>query len=159
MSKAALGALAICIGGAALEGLLAGRGVKRRLARLRQPRYSPPFVVWVGIGVCYYVICFVLLVRLINSKPSPLGWAAFALLVVLLIGNAVWNLMFFRLENIEGSAVVLVAYVALALILAILLSRVDPVGGWVFLPYMIYLAYATWWMLSLRQLNEKLGRQ
>ena len=154
MSKAALEALAICIGGAALEGLLAGRGVKRRLAQLRQPRHSPSFAVWVGIGVCYYLICFVLLVRLINSQPSPLGWAAFALVVVLLIGNAVWNLTFFRLENIDASAVVLVAYVVVALILGSLLGRVDSISRWVFLPYLIYLAYATWWLLSLRMLNR-----
>jgi tryptophan-rich sensory protein len=156
VTKAALGAIAICIVAAALEGLFAGRGVKRRLAQLRQPPHSPPFAVWVGIGLCYYVICFIVLSRLINSTPSPLWWAAFALVVALLIGNAVWNLVFFRLKNVEASAIVLEAYVAVALMVAILLILVDPVSGWVFLPYLVYLAYATWWLLSLRRLNREM---
>ncbi len=74
--------------------------------------------------------------------------------MVLLIGNAIWNLAFFRLRSVEASAIVLMAYVAVALILAILLSRVDPFSGWVFLPYLMYLAYAVWWSLSLRKLNK-----
>ena len=126
MTKATLAAIAICLVGAALEGLFAGRGVKRRLAQLRQPLHSSSFAVWVGIGLCYYLICFVVLSRLIRSAPSVLWWATFALTVALLIGNAVWNLVFFRLKNVEASAIILMAYVALALVLAILLNMVDP---------------------------------
>jgi translocator protein len=148
-------AFATCLAAAALEGVLAGRGVKRRLAQLRQPRYSPPFALWLVIGVCYYLICFVILARLINSAPSPLRGAALALVVALLIGNAIWNLVFFRLKSVEASAIVLMAYLAVALILAILLRRVDPVSSWVFLPYLMYLAYAIWWSLSIRRLNEE----
>jgi benzodiazapine receptor len=155
VTKATLVAIAICLAAAALEGLLAGRGVKRRLAQLRQPPHSPPFAVWVGIGLCYYVICFVVLSRLISSPSSILWRAAFALTVALLIGNALWNLVFFRLKNVEASAIILVAYLALALILAIVLNLIDPVSGLVFLPYLIYLAYATWWLLSLRRLNRE----
>ena len=154
VTRAMLGAAAICLVAAALEGLLAGRGVKGRLSRLRQPPHSPSFAVWVGIGLCYYLICFVVLTRLINATPSPLRWAALSLMVALLIGNALWNLVFFRLGNLEASAVLLLAYVVLAVMLAILLNRIDPVSGWVFLPYVIYLAYAAWWLLSLRRLNR-----
>jgi hypothetical protein len=81
VTKAALGAVAICIVAAALEGLFAGRGVNHRLAQLQQPPHPPPFAVWVGIGLCYYVIRFVVLSRLIDSTPSPLRWAAFAMVI------------------------------------------------------------------------------
>ena len=155
MTKAALVAIAICLSAAALEGLFAGRGTKRRLAQLRQPPHSPPFAVWVVIGLCYYLICFIVLFRLISSSRSPLWWAAFALVLALLIGNALWNLAFFRLKNLEASAIILVTYVAFALVLATLLMLVDVVSGWVFVPYLVYLAYATWWLLSLRKLNRE----
>ena len=155
MTKAALGALAICAVAAALEGLFAGRGVKRRLTELRQPPHSPPFAVWVCIGLCYYLICFVVLSRLIEATPSALRWAAFALVTTLLIGNAVWNLVFFRHKKVEASAMISVAYAAVALTVAILLLLVDPVSAWVFLPYLIYLAYGTWWVFALRRLNRE----
>ena len=147
-------ALAICLGAAALEGLFAGGGVKRRLEELRQPRHSPRFGVWIGIGICYYVICFVLLFRLFHSPRSPLWWAAFSLVIALMVGNAVWSLLFFRLRSLGGSAILLMAYLPIALALTVLLSRLDPVSVWVFLPYLLYLPYATWWVLSLRKLNS-----
>jgi tryptophan-rich sensory protein len=155
VTKAALGAVAICVVAAALEGLFAGRGVKGRLAQLRQPPGSPRFAVWVAIGLCYYAICFVVLSRLIASTPSPLRWAAFAAMIALLIGNAVWNLVFFRRKNVDASVMVLMAYVGIALAVIILLILVDPVSALVFLPYLLYLAYATWWLLSLRSLNRE----
>ena len=155
MTKAALWGLAICIAAAALEGIFAGRGVKLRLAQLRQPPYSPPFAVWVGIGLLYYLICFVVLSRLLASTPSPLRSAALASVVALLIGNATWNLVLFRYKNVEASAIVSVVYAVLALAVAILLTLVDPVSAWMFLPYLIYLAYATWWVLALRRLNRR----
>jgi benzodiazapine receptor len=154
VTRAALWALAICVAAAALEGVLAGPGVKARLEQLRQPRYSPPFAVWVGIGVLYYSICFVVLSRLINSPPSPLRSAGLASVVALLIGNATWNLALFRYKNIEASVIVSVVYAVLALAVAVLLVLADPVSAWVFLPYLIYLSYATWWVLALRRLNR-----
>jgi translocator protein len=113
--------------------------------------------VWVCIGLCYYLTCFVVLSRLIDSTPSPLRWAAFALVTALLIGNAAWNLVFFRYKNVEASFIVSVAYAAVALTVAILLILVDPVSAWVFLPYLIYLTYATRWVLALRRLNREVA--
>jgi hypothetical protein len=43
-------ALISCVAAAALEGLLAGDGVRQRLAELRMPPYWPPFPVWLVIG-------------------------------------------------------------------------------------------------------------
>jgi tryptophan-rich sensory protein len=154
VTRGSLVALAICLAAAALEGLLAGRGVRAHLARLNQPRYSPPFAVWVGIGLCYYLICFIILTRLTASTRSAATGVAFALIAALLIGNAVWNLVFFRLKNLEASAIVQLAYIAIALMLAVVLTFVDPVSRWVFLPYVVYLAYATWWLMGLRRLNR-----
>jgi len=49
-----LSALLICIMAAALEGALAGSGVRQRLTALRMPRYSPPFTFGLLIGLVYY---------------------------------------------------------------------------------------------------------
>lgn len=155
MSRGTMWAFAICLGASALEALFAGGGVRRRLEQLRQPRHSPPFGVWIGIGICYYLICFVVLSRLINSPRSPLWWGAFSMIIGLMVGNALWSLLFFRLRSLGASAIILVAYVPIALALTVLLSRLDPVSVWVFFPYLLYLPYATWWMRSLRRLNTE----
>ena len=154
MTKALLAALLVCAAAAALEGAFAGRGVRRRLDALKQPPGSPPFRFWVGIGLFYYFVCAVVLTRLFHLTRSRLWWATFATILVLLFVNALWNLAFFRLGNLEATVRIHFAYAAVALASAVLLSRLDPVSAWVFAPYLIYLIYATWWMLSVRQLNR-----
>jgi len=57
--------------------------------------------------------------------------------------------------SVLRSAAVFAAYLVLAVASAILLILVEPVGAWVFLPYVAYLAYATWWLSSLRRLNAE----
>jgi translocator protein len=147
-------ALAVCAASALLEGVLAGPGIRRRLAELRQPRGSPKFGVWVGIGLMYYVTCLILLSRLIGNLGSPLRRLAVALVIVLLLANAAWNFVFFRRKDVQGAVVVSLSYGVVALVLAVVLFEVDRVGAWVFLPYVLYLVYATWWILELRRLNR-----
>ena len=137
-------AVAVCLAAAALEGVLAGRGVRRRLTGLRQPRYSPPFAVWVAIGVGYYVIAAVVLARALDAPPSGLRWIVLSLISALLLMNALWNLAFFRLKHLTVAAIIAVAYAPVAVSLLALLAGADPVSAWVFLPYVVYLGYAAW---------------
>ncbi len=152
---ALFGALAICGVSASLEGLAAGRGVARRFAELRLPRYSPPLPLWIVIGLLYYAICFYVSYRLLSGGVgwSPRG-AAFALLLVLMSLNVIWNVVFFRRRNLRASYFGFWPYVVVAVALLVVLRYTDVQAAWVFLPYVIYLAYATWWGYRLWRLNE-----
>ena len=155
-TAAALTALAMCVTGAALEGACAGRGVRQRLGELRLPRYAPPFGAWMVIGGLYYVICFAVLYRLLRGGvDSGAQRGALGLAALLLAGNAGWNYFFFRRRDLGASAVYSALYAAVAVALAVALFRVDPVGGWIFLPYLVYLVYGTWWGYSLWRLNGR----
>ena len=149
-----LWAVAVCLAAAALEGMLAGRGVQRRLSEFRQPRYSPPFALWVAIGVGYYVMAFIVLARALDAPPSGLRSILLSLIAALLLMNALWNLAFFRLRHLTAAAIIAVMYAPVAVSLMVLFARADAVSAWVFLPYVVYLGYAAWWILSLRRLNR-----
>ena len=103
-------ALAICAAAAGLEAVLAGRGVKQRFIELRVPRLSPPLKVWITIGVAYYVICFVVLYRLLVLPQTSLRRAALGLVMIVLLANAVWNFLFFRLRSLRLSFIAGVFY-------------------------------------------------
>ena len=60
LSPTVLGVI-ICTAAAVLEGVLAGEGIRQRLAQLRMPPYSPPFSLWFVIGFLFYAMCFVIL--------------------------------------------------------------------------------------------------
>jgi benzodiazapine receptor len=144
-----LSAVLICLVAAALEGALAGSGVRQRLAALRMPRYSPPFGVWLVIGLAYYIICFVVLRRLL-----PKGFTlALALLLSILIANAFWSLLFFRWRDLRVSFLAFIPYAVLVFALVLTLIRTYPFGGVLFICYCAYLVYATWWGYRLWLLN------
>jgi translocator protein len=144
-------ALLICIAAAALEGVLAGSGVRQRLAALRMPRYSPPFPLWLLIGFAYYTICFVVLRQLLaGSFRLPL-----ALLVLVLLANALWSILFFRWRDLRASFVAFIPYAALVVALAISLVRSYPFGAGLFTCYCAYLLYAMWWGYRLWLLNPQ----
>jgi tryptophan-rich sensory protein len=147
--------LLLCIVAAALEGAFAGGGVKQRFAELRQPRFSPPLLVWVGIGVLYYAMCFVVFYRILSSGPySALALIAFGLVLTLMLANAVWNYVFFRRKNTRASFLFFFGYGVLALALAGILLGVDNLAASLLMAYLVYLVYATWWGYSLWRLNE-----
>ena len=70
--------LIICTAAAVLEGALAGKGARQRLAQLRIPPYSPPFALWLVIGFLFNAVCFVILRYLFSnglvSSSQILRW-------------------------------------------------------------------------------------
>ncbi|HJS42464.1 MAG TPA: tryptophan-rich sensory protein [Gemmatimonadales bacterium] len=148
-------ALLICAGAAALEGALAGRGIRARFAELRLPRFSPPFFVWIFIGGVYYAICFVILYRLVASnRPTPTHNVAFVLVVVLMAANAAWGLLFFRRKDLRASFLAFLPYGFLTLLLIVTLASIDWISALVLAPYVAYLGYALWWAHRVWLLNR-----
>jgi len=154
-TRAVTVALAICTAAALLEAVLAGRGVKQRFAEFRLPSFSPPLGIWVGIGFFYYLVCFLILHRLLSDGLSRrLTSVAFALMLVVMLFNAAWNYLFFRRRSVRASFVALFPYAALILTLAGLLLGFDPIGAGILLPYLVYLTYVTWWTYRLWRIND-----
>ena len=144
----------ICVAAAVLEGLLAGKGARQRLTRLRMPPYSPPFPLWLVIGFLFYAMCFVILRHVLSiGLVSPTQVFAFVLTIVLLLANAFWSVLFFRWRNLRASFIAFVPYAILVAALVILLGSTYPLGATLFSFYGIYLIYATRWGYHLWRLN------
>src|SRR3982750_1450504 len=104
LSRNILTALTICFLGALLEGLCAGSGVKKYLAQLKWPSFSPPLWGWYAIAVVYYAIVFVCAYRILEPPPTiPFRNAALTLLLIVAVLNAVWNVLFFRAKNLKAT--------------------------------------------------------
>src|SRR5262245_3598659 len=97
-------ALVICVAAAILEGVAAGGGVRARFAELRLPRYSPALPLWIAIGAGYYAMCFAILSRLLSLETAGAARpTALAVTVTVMVVNAAWGLLFFRLKNLRAS--------------------------------------------------------
>jgi benzodiazapine receptor len=146
--------LLVCLSAAALEGALAGAGVRRRFAELQLPTYSPPFALWIVIGVLYYALSFLLLWRLLSSAQfTAHNIGALVLLGLIMLFNSGWSILFFRLRTLRGSFLAFFPYMILVISLAAVLAHIYPLGAWLLALYCVYLCYATWWGYRLWRLN------
>lgn len=144
----------ICAAAAVLEGVLAGEGVRQRLAQLRMPPYSPPFALWLVIGVLFYVMCFVILHHVLSTGlVLPSEVFALVLTIVLLLANAFWSVLFFRCRDLRASFIAFVPYAVVVAALVIVLARTYPLGAILLSFYCIYLIYAARWGYHLWRLN------
>ena len=155
MSQPAVLALVACVISAALEGVLAGRGVRQYFASLRQPGYALPLWSWYIVGGLYYVMCFVVLVRILGLEPGRTRNFALLLSAKLMAANAVWNYLFFRLRSPGAAFALSVPYSLIAVGLLVCLAGLDRLAAWVLLPYLVYLLYANAWGYRLWQLNPR----
>jgi translocator protein len=147
-------ALALCVSAAGLEGIAAGSGVKARFAALIQPRWAPPLRLWIAIGVAYYVVCFMVLSRVLTLPPSRSRTVALVLILSIMLINAYWNVLFFRRRDLWLSFVAGAAYSMLAVSLWLLLWRIDVRAMWCLTPYIAYLPYANAFGYAVWQSNR-----
>ena len=148
-------ATSITVAGAVLEGVLAGRSIRARLSEVRRPAGSPSFPLWIAIGFLYYATCFGIAYRLTSvGSGRAVSRAALAVLVAVVIGNALWNYAFFRRRDLRLTWRIAVGYALLAIILAGLLLASDRTAALMFAPYLTYLVYGTWWTYATWRLNS-----
>lgn len=156
MTRALIYSLTACAVSIALEGVFAGRGIKQRLAEIRVPRYAPPLWGWIVIGAFYYVICFVVLYRLLSmAQSSPLRAWALALLGGMMFINALWNYFFFRTRNLFHAYVIALPYSLIALALFGVLLQVDRPAALCLFPYLLYLFYTSLFAYRVWRLNPQ----
>ena len=153
MSPADWIAVALCAVAAGLESIAAGQGVKQRFAALTLPRWAPPLGVWIAIGVAYYVVCFMVLRRVLALPESSSRTAALALLLSILTINAYWNALFFRRRDLRTSFLTSAGYSVLAVLLWVLLWRIDVTAMLWLTLYIVYLPYANAFGYAVWQAN------
>jgi tryptophan-rich sensory protein len=107
--KSALIAGAFCVFGVLVEGLCAGKSTGAVMKSLRQPRWALPMTAWYVLGFAYYAVCFTTVYRL-----GVVGGRVALLIVIglLMLANAMWNALFFRMRDLKLSLLFYIPYSA-----------------------------------------------
>jgi|SRR5262245_5332450 len=154
MSQPLLISVIVCAISVVLEGVFSGRGLKSRFRSLQMPRFSPPMSFWYVIGGFYYVMCFVVLYRLLRLPDGAIRNTAVVVVFAIMFLNVLWNWVFFRVQNLFISFIWFLPYNVLAIVLLVLVARIDERTSVVIVPYMTYLIYANVWTFRLWRLNR-----
>lgn len=149
-------AIGVCVVAAALEGVCAGKNVKPFFSQLKFPPYSAPLWVWTIIGGVYYLIFGFIIYRfLILDNDSWLKYATLALILFMMVVNALTNYVIFRARNLHLSFIIGNLFPLLDLTLFACLLQLDSIAALSLVPYLIYRIYAVWWGYALWKANTQ----
>jgi tryptophan-rich sensory protein len=155
VSYAILISLGVCAVAAALEGVCAGKNVKAFFATLRFPPYSAPLWVWTIIGGLYYLVFWFVLYRLLRLDSSALRNVALALIMFMMVVNALTNYVIFRARDLRLSFIVTCIFPFMDVALFVCMVWLDGLAAWSLIPYLLYRVYSLWWGYGLWKLNGR----
>jgi len=147
-------AIATPLGFAISGNAFVGDAVTTWYPNLKKSRLVLPIWAFIPIGIAYYLMCGVLLYRLLAiMTPSRQRSRALLLLLGMMSANEGWNYLFFGRKSLRASLVGMLSFIVLAVALYRALKRIDRRSATILLPYLVWLGYDVVWAEELWRLN------
>ncbi|QAS51235.1 hypothetical protein HLI_02925 [Halobacillus litoralis] len=152
--KSFLLSISIVVTLAILGNAFVGDGLTVWYAELDKPWYLVPLWFFIIIGILYYMMVSVILYRQIsNIAGSMLRKVALILTLSMLVGNELWNYLFFGLKSTLLGFISLIPFIMIVGLLAFTLKKIDVFSFRILLPYVLWLVYDLIWTFGLYMQN------
>lgn len=123
-------------------------------AALAKPALSPPNWLFGPVWTVLYALMAIAAWRVYERRhENPLAWKALAVYLAHLALNAFWSVAFFGLENPALALFVVVLLLFAIVLIAFLFYRIDRLAGLLFLPYILWVSFATYLNAAIVALN------
>lgn len=144
------GWLALCFGAAAFGGLF---GPGEWYAKIRKPSWNPPNWIFGPVWTTLYIMMAVAAWRVWRLDGSGGRRKALALFLAQLALNAAWTPLFFGLRQPGlAFAEIVLLWFAIGATTAVFI-KLDRVAGWLMVPYLAWVSFATVLNAALWRLN------
>lgn len=137
----------------ALSGWLTREGMRRFKAETLKPPLTPPSFVFPVVWALLFALMGAGAARVYLTPPSRERRRSLALFAVQLAFNFFWSILFFSLRRYGLAFFWLIALWGLILWMTLSFRRVDPLAGWLQLPYLLWTAFAAYLNLGVWVLN------
>ena len=135
-----------------LMGYLSNSGFENGwYAGLRKPSFQPPSWMFGVVWTILYSLLGLAMAIVLQEPPSKDRRDALWLFGGQLLLNFSWSPVFFGLQMIDMALVVLLVMLVMALATARYFRKLNPLAGWLMLPYLLWLCLAV-------TLNYETGR-
>ena len=144
--------LAACFGAGAIGGLLTADAVETWYQTLVKPTWTPPSWLFGPVWSALYLMMAVSAWLVWRRLPGRLNRVPLTFFAVQLVLNVLWSGLFFGLRLPGAAAIEIVALWLAVVATAIVFWRVSAVAGWLFVPYILWVSFATalnfaiWWL-------------
>jgi tryptophan-rich sensory protein len=136
--------LLLCVGVGIIGSVVTGPEIPVWYAGLSKPPWTPPSVAFPVAWSILYFLMALSLWRLWDRAPvSPTRTTAIRLFVVQLALNAAWSPVFFGWHGIRAALVIIIVLLIAIAATLIAAFRADRPAGWLLVPYLAWVAFAT----------------
>lgn len=142
------GFLALVIGGGLAIGFATAPG--EWYAGLAKPPFNPPNWIFAPVWTCLYVLIAIAGWRIWGVARRGVAMRAWWVQLVL---NFLWSPVFFAAQQMAAGLVVILALLATIVVFIASARRADAVAAWLFVPYALWVAFASLLNASLLALN------
>lgn len=138
----------------ALSGFLSRDGVELYNEVIRQPPLSPPAIVFPIVWTILFLLMGVSAARIYALPASPQRTRALQIFAAQLGFNFFWSIIFFNLQTFGFAFLWLLVLWELILWMIVAFRKLDPVAGWLQLPYLLWVAFAGYLNFGVWLLNR-----
>ncbi|MBJ7444762.1 MAG: tryptophan-rich sensory protein [Sphingobium sp.] len=100
-----------------------------------------------------YIAMALALAIVLHARGAKGRGLAITLFLVQFVMNLAWSPLFFRAHQVGSALVLILALFVLVAITTWLFSRIRRVAGWLLLPYLAWLAFASFLNFEINRLN------
>lgn len=145
-----------------LSSKLANSGYGNRwFAALAKPEIIPPGWAFGLAWTILYIVMALAFAIVLHARGARGRRAAIIAFIAQFVLNLVWPPLFFRAHQVDQALILIVALLVIAAVTTALFWRVRSVAGLLLLPYLCWLAFASYLNYEIGRLNpdaETLGK-
>lgn len=112
-------------------------------ASLNQPSFNPPNSVFGPVWTVLYILMGISLYMVWKAVPGRRRENAFGVFALQLMLNFLWSLFFFYFKDIEIALFDIIALWISIVFMIWMFYRVKPLAGWLNIPYLLWVTFAT----------------
>ena len=137
-----------------LSGRLANSGYGNRwFDALEKPALMPPGWLFGVAWTILYILMGLALAIVLHARGAKGRGPAIVLFLVQLVMNLAWSPLFFRAHQVGSALMLILALIVVVAITIWLFARIRRVAGLLLLPYLAWLAFASFLNYEIGRLN------
>jgi tryptophan-rich sensory protein len=145
--------LVICLGVSALGGLITATNVGSWYQGLERPPFNPPDWLFAPVWTVLYISMAVAAWRVWRAAGFDTRGKALVVFAVQLGLNLLWSFLFFGLQRIDLALIEILILLVVIIVNTAMFWRIDRLAGMLFVPYVLWVGFATMLNASLWWLN------
>ncbi len=122
---------------------------------LEKPWLDVPFWVFITVQIGYYLICGVILYRILKLfSPGRRRNASLTLLLTMMVCAEIWNYLFLGLKSTTGGWIGMMLFTLIVIATYAHLRKADRYSSNLLIPYLSWLVIDNVWIFELWRVNR-----